>query len=159
MSELKHYGVAGMRWGVRRSSEFKEAKIASKGKSKSVRKKMLNSAREKALLKQQPGMSAGTAKRIAELSLGRSIAQNMFVGNFGAVHYNKARAEGVSKGRAWAGGILRTIGNYAAGNIPGAAMDVNKWVSRGSIRPSKAKPREQHIDTKAAIKGMLPKKK
>lgn len=159
MSELKHYGVAGMRWGVRRSSEFKSAKIAAKGKSKSVRRKMLNDAREKALLKQQPGMSADTAKRIAELSLGRTVAQSMFVGNFGAVHYNKARAEGVSKGRAWAGGILRTIGNYAAGSIPNVVMDVNKWVSRGSIRPSKAKPREQHIDTKAAIKGMLPKKK
>lgn len=159
MSELKHYGVAGMRWGVRRSSEFKAAKIASKGKSRSVRKKMLNAAREKALLKQQPGMSTDTAKRIAELSLGRSIAQNMFVGNFGAVHYNKARAAGVSKGRAWAGGILRNIGNYAVGGIPSAVMDVNKWVSRGSIRPSKAKPREQHIDTKAAIKSILPKKK
>lgn len=144
MSELKHYGVVGMRWGVRRSSEFKSAKVASRGKSGVERKKLLDDAREKALIRQQPFLTAGGSKRIAGLSLGRNIAQQLFVGNFGATIYNEMRAGGASRGRAWVVGVMASIGNATLANGPSMAADVAKWVSRKSVRPNKSRPKENH---------------
>ena len=152
MSELKHYGVVGMRWGVRRSSEFKAARAASQGKSPDSRRKLLTEAREKALIRQQPFLTACGAKRIAGLGLGQIIAQQLFVGNLGATVYNEMRAGGISKGKSWVAGLMASIGNATLANGPGMTMDVAKWVSRKSIRPNRARPKEEHRSFNNLIK-------
>ena len=62
-----------------------------------------------------------TYKRVSNTSGGKTVAQALVFGTYGAVKYNQARAKGVSRGKAAVEGLLYQAGNFATGGILGIA--------------------------------------
>ena len=103
--ELYHYGVLGMKWGVRRAREKGTTYSYKSSKTKSYEKKA-ERAKQKGQTEQYKTLSK-KAKRSREFdSKMQSVAESMSVGNtavqfllsgpFGAKSYAAAKAYGIS---------------------------------------------------------------
>lgn len=62
-----------------------------------------------------------TFKRVSNASGGKTVAQALVFGTYGAVKYNQARARGASRGKAAVEGMLFGMGNGATYGILGIA--------------------------------------
>lgn len=107
--ELRHYGVLGMKWGVRRAAkkgttysyksmsthryEKKEAKARSKGNSVKADKYAKRLARSKEL-------DAKEQKIAEEMSTAKVLATRYFTMGVGSKQYLRFRAMGDSKAKA-----------------------------------------------------------
>lgn len=115
---LKHFGVAGMKWGVRRSLEVKGAKESarSSGASKSKRAEMIKKAGSKAAARLYPTIDKATRDRIVNMSTAKAAAQSYLMGSFGALKYNVARSSGTGRGMSAARGLLMGVLNGVSYN-------------------------------------------
>lgn len=152
---LAHYGVLGMRWGVKRAAKksgaysktnqqtkqkIKEIK-KTKGVSRAEKKQMIKKAKEnlkkqrkeidiKVANKQYSKNSAEANKRIMSLSSGEALAQTWLLTGYGAVNYNRTKAAGYSSGVAITSGVLSAIGNTFLGGYPSIAAYMNNREAR-----------------------------
>ena len=128
--ELTHYGVLGMKWGVRKvarnSRSVKKAKQAiakakqSKAKNRSQQiakaKKAYKETYTKAKIntanKIYPGHSKALNKKIATMSTGKALAQAYLMGSYGAMEYNKLRTKGVDRASAYINGRQAYLADY-----------------------------------------------
>ena len=76
--ELKHYGVKGMKWGVRKSTK----KSSSKRKKRGSRKKSVKKAYKKVASKTMK-LSVSTVKKMAMVASGTLWVVSALAGNFG----------------------------------------------------------------------------
>lgn len=58
-----------------------------------------------------------TYKRVSKASGGKTVAQALIFGTYGAVKYNQARTRGASRGKAAVEGLLYQAGNAATSGI------------------------------------------
>ena len=145
---LMHYGVIGMRWGVRRAGRLsrkagrmrtsaKELQdIAdykmSKGKTKAANKAYAKVAKEREqadalaaksreIQKKHEDRSGGKAAYSynARQSSGKIVAKSLVLGTYGALRYNEVRAKGGTRGEAAIAGILTGTANRATGGVVG----------------------------------------
>lgn len=123
--ELKHYGVIGMKWGqhrARRNAEKAEKykklskQSASEGNKTASKqqaaKAMKYSKRSKEITSKHQALGGKkTFDRVKNQSTGKTIAQSMLMGSYGALKYNQARAQDVNRGMSAVSGFLYAIGN------------------------------------------------
>ena len=185
---LAHYGILGMKWGIRRSAEVAAAKSAHAkrmgkaiddsdartvknfgGKShlkigspeykkmrkaeddniqttqkaldadKILYKKELSEARVAAANRLYSLNSKGTNRRVAEMSMGEAFSQSYLMSSYGALAYNKAKAAGISTGKAAVHGFLTGMGNQMFAYLPSAYEGHLNRISRKD--PSSTKPK------------------
>lgn len=105
---LVHYGVLGMKWGVRKARKTGGSYKYTSRKTKKLTKK---ADKAKASGKKNAGKLAAKAKAsklsdkkrlnyAKNTSVGKAVAQNLLLGPVGALTYQKMRANGVSRGKA-----------------------------------------------------------
>lgn len=113
-NELKHYGVLGMKWGIRRAEKRGE----NYSYKSSLQKKMQKKADKE--LKSGSGISRDTKvtlnaiksrdaafeKYARQTKTGHAIARNILMGPVGANSYHRIRSMGVGKGAAAIAGMM-----------------------------------------------------
>lgn len=129
---LVHYGVIGMKWGVRRAEKNKEkarmhkrfaddynpkkslVKLSdrqkarmSKNRAKELAKAKKYEARAKKIeQKHKDRTSAKTYNRVKNTSTAKLIGESMVLGTYGALKYNQARASGMKRGKSVVNALL-----------------------------------------------------
>lgn len=147
---LMHYGVLGMRWGIRHDKDVKAAKREfkteqkqinkTKGLSKGERKERIGQAREKWMQSREKAANKlysrqdkATNKAVARMSSGKTILHSMLLGSYGALTYRQARSAGNSKGKAVVKGILAEYGNqYTFSALSNSEYMRNRLARKGN---------------------------
>lgn len=123
---LVHYGVLGMKWGVRKDKNYKYTSMKTKrltkkaAKAKSQGKSNASKIAAKAnASKQSDKNRLSYAKKT---SVGKAIGQNLLMGPIGALSYQKMRANGTSRGKAaLVYSLSMLVGGAAGGLVSGTA--------------------------------------
>ena len=107
MSELKHYGVPGMKWGIRKArkqgvnytyksmGQRKYEKKIAKAKTKNTNPSKVEQYQEKLdMFKVRDRNRQTYAQRS---SVGKSVVKGLLLGPFGAGNYNRMRSAGFGR--------------------------------------------------------------
>jgi hypothetical protein len=115
--ELKHYGVLGMKWGVRkaRKLESKAGRLRAEGKNEAA-----DRAQSKSVKKMEKHTKLAGGKKavdyIDKKSTARLTLESLFLTTYGSLRYNQLRAEGMNRGRSFTKSLLPiTINNLSSG--------------------------------------------
>lgn len=116
--ELYHYGVLGMKWGVRRANRLQSKSKAARAKGDTERANKL-AAKSKAIQQKHERRVGGkeSYKYSANESVGKSLVKSMLMGTYGTLKYNEARAKGKTQGEAAVNGMLFGIADGMTGNV------------------------------------------
>lgn len=137
--ELKHYGVLGMRWGVRRNKDNIWTRVSSRtarGLQKRLDKDERRAAKGKArkydtaLLKKdlesRRAFDARVQNRVTSMGHAKTFAQWMLMGSRGALRYNQLRTKNYGRIKSFVGAKLarRVWDNTTAHIVRGVATNV-----------------------------------
>lgn len=91
--EIQHYGVLGMKWGIRRSRKQLEAAAAARAKGNTKQAKELEKKSKQTLQKHISRTSKATVDRVSNTSTGKLVAESLLAGTYGALVYNQMRSD------------------------------------------------------------------
>ena len=125
-SYLVHYGVLGMKWGVRKDRRYKYTSMRTKSLTKRAEKAEKKGKTEKAAkLGAKAKASKQTDKNLLKYakktSVGKAIAQNVIFGPTGAKTYATMRANGSSRKKAITTQVINRSIGIALGAVMGSA--------------------------------------
>lgn len=136
MNELYHYGVLGMKWGIRRARrKGVEYNYRSHGQKKYAKKlaKAEKKGNQYAADDYREKLNAYKTRDKARVeyakrtSVGADIARNIVLGAWGNGSYNRARAAGASVGKA----ALAGLGTNIAIAMPPIGLPIAVAISKG----------------------------
>lgn len=128
-NELMHYGVLGMKWGVHRSRTHakmakklhsmatKEKKNGNKEKANTIERiSKMHNQRSEQLIKKHKDLAGEAFDRVKNQRLGKTVAQSIMFGTYGALKYNQAMAKDNGKAKSVVNGLLYgTLNNMTGG--------------------------------------------
>lgn len=137
--ELKHYGVLGMRWGIRRNKDNIWTRVSSRtarGLQRRLNRDERRAAKGKvrkyddALLKKdlasRRAFDAKVQKRVASMGHAKTFAQWLLMGSRGALRYNQLRTKNYGRIKSFVGSRLasKVWDNTTTSIIRGIATNV-----------------------------------
>lgn len=142
---LVHYGVLGMKWGVRKDKRYKYTSMRTKRLTKKAAKATEKGKKNAGKINEKLKWSKQTDKNLLayakKTSVGKALAQNILLGPGGAKSYATMRASGVSRGKAVTSQIL----TKAAGMVVGATLGYfgGKYVGKAVSQFMKTTPAQE----------------
>ena len=144
---LAHYGVIGMKWGVRRAEKNKEkARMhrekarTSKNRAKELAKAKKYETRAKEIeQKHKDRTTVKTYNRVKNTSTAKLIGESLVLGTYGALKYNQARASGMKRGWSIVSGLLSKTVDVATLGIWGLAEPRVQAAKKRQRRESRKK--------------------
>lgn len=128
--ELYHYGVVGMKWGIRRAKKRGETYQYKSFGQKHYEKKLAKQtakgasaekiAETKSNLRMTKARDKARQKYAESTTVGKSIAKGLLFGAVGSGNYNRLRAAGVSRGES---AVVAMLGTYV---VPGVGIVATK---------------------------------
>lgn len=111
-TELYHYGVLGMKWGVHRAKSYQEKSNRARARGKMAAAQKYQNKSDRIMAKHER-LAGGkkTISRVSKQSMGKTLAQAAIFGTYGALKYNQARAKHASMGKAVVEATLYSVGN------------------------------------------------
>lgn len=109
--ELYHYGVLGMKWGHHKAKVYTTKANHARARGNMGDAQMYTARTERL------GGGKAVSQRVKKQSAGKTAAQMVLFGSYGALKYNQARAKHASRGEAAAKATLYSIGNSMTGGL------------------------------------------
>lgn len=116
-SYLEHYGVLGMKWGIRRARKNKQKadQARARGDTESAAK---YSNRARAIeQKHKDRAGSDTYNRVKNMSNAKAVGQSLVFGTYGALKYNQARSAGSGRLRSAAEAIIYLNADILSGGL------------------------------------------
>lgn len=117
-TELYHYGVLDMKWGHHKAKVYTAKANRARARGNMGDAQMYTAKARKATVRtERLGGGKAVSQRVKKQSAGKTAAQMVLFGSYGALKYNQARAKHASRGEAAAKATLYTIGNSMTGGL------------------------------------------
>lgn len=149
--DLEHYGVLGMKWGHRRVRVAQDKALKAKAKLSTTEKG--TKAYDRAKSKYQKARTKASTqeavykgvyrnskarKRVENQSMGKTLAQTLLMGDFGAMKYNEARAAGLGRAESLVNGLAGAAADTLLMHIPNQLTGIARAHGVRKKRASKA---------------------
>lgn len=117
-NELYHYGVLGMRWGVHRAKKYASKSRREKALGNDEKAKEYSN-KSKRIMRKHEKLAGGkdVIDYTTSQSLGKSIVKSYVFGTYGALKYDKAKAQGRDTGEAAISGLGHAFLNMATNGL------------------------------------------
>lgn len=116
--ELYHYGVLGMKWGHHKAKVYTAKAKRARARGNMGDAQMYTAKARKATAEtERLGGGKAVSQRVKKQSAGKTAAQMVLFGSYGALKYNQVRAKHASRGEAAAKATLYSIGNSMTGGL------------------------------------------
>ena len=137
---LVHYGVLGMKWGVRKDKNYKYTSMRTKHLTKKAAKAKEKGKKNAGKIAQKLKVSKQTDKNYLayakKTSVGKAIAQGLIFGPGGARTYQSMRANGVSQGKALTTQLISKLSGYTIGALVGSTVGKAVGAQVGALNGS-----------------------
>ena len=142
--ELYHYGVVGMKWGIRRAKKrgesYKYKSFGQKQYEKKLAKQKAKGADAATIAKTKTKLKTFKTRDEARqayaesTTVGKSVAKTVLFGTFGTGNYNRLRAAGVSRGEAAVAAVLSGYLNPIVGAVATKSYENRKAQEKNNRR-------------------------